>query len=190
MKQFGFEVMGTELNAGSAKKARKVLGKAKILKKGWEEKLAKKKFDIISLWHVLEHLDFPVQLLRDLRKFLKLNGLLVIAVPNWQSIAHQMSKSNYYDIGIPAHLNFWNTQTLIKALNKTGFAIKSIKYPFQFVLRLSRSLQQLLISKNIRFGLPTIAFYLNVPISLVISMIGFYGIGEVLIIFSCPQKEK
>lgn len=41
-----------------------------------------RKFDVITLWHVLEHLPAPGQVLNKVKSLLKPDGLLVIAVPN------------------------------------------------------------------------------------------------------------
>lgn len=189
MKQLGFDITGIEFNEATAEVARRLVGKTKIITHNWETALAGRKFDVVTIWHVLEHIGQPIRLLKSCRTFLKPTGLLVVEVPNWHSIVRRLFKSSYYDIGVPVHLTFYSWQTLTKALNKSGFTIRRIQYPFCFILRFSRSLRQLLISKNIRFHVPAIVLYLSVPISLVISMIGFCGTGEALRIIACPQKK-
>ena len=42
-------------------------------------------FDVITMWHVLEHVMNPVEVLAELRSLLKPDGVLVVSVPNFSS---------------------------------------------------------------------------------------------------------
>jgi len=95
-----FEVSGIEPNPGARKLA---------LQKGIElqEELSYfqvKSFDVISMWHVLEHvpdLDFQ---LKELQRLLKPNGIVVIAVPNFKSFDAQYYKEFWAAYDVPRHL--------------------------------------------------------------------------------------
>lgn len=55
----------------------------------FDSKFNNKKYDVITMWHVLEHLSEPDKALRRITNILKPHGLLVIAVPN--EISHLYS---------------------------------------------------------------------------------------------------
>lgn len=71
------------------------------------------KFDLISLIHVFEHLDTPIELLATLQKFLNPNGQILIQVPN---IAE-----NPFDTVVADHYSHFTPNTLKFAVSKAGF---------------------------------------------------------------------
>jgi len=77
--------------------------------------LQKGSFQIITLWHVLEHLpDLDVQL-AQFKKLLKPNGVLIIAVPNYKSYDARYYKNFWAAFDVPRHL--WHfSKTSIKKL--------------------------------------------------------------------------
>lgn len=76
----------------------------------------KKKFDLISMNHVLEHLISPVDTLRDVRNILKDNGNLILRLPNINQV--------HTDLTILDHCSHFNYNSLKNLLNLTGFKIK------------------------------------------------------------------
>jgi len=68
------------------------------------EDLGENSFDVITLWHVLEHLpklETHIQLFKHL---LKPNGTLIIAVPNFKSYDAQLYKNYWAAYDVPRHL--------------------------------------------------------------------------------------
>lgn len=79
-------------------------------------------FDVITLWHVLEHLPNLEEHLQIFNRLLKPNGHLVIAVPNYKSYDAKYYKSFWAAYDVPRHL--WHfSQTGIKLLVQ-GFGFK------------------------------------------------------------------
>jgi SAM-dependent methyltransferase len=75
-------------------------------------------FDLISLFHVLEHLSNPVQYLTLFReRFLAPGGWLLIEVPNLYG----------HDSFEVAHLFAFSSHTLVETLRRTGFEITALK---------------------------------------------------------------
>ncbi len=68
------------------------------------EKLSPKSFDVITLWHVLEHLSNLENHIAQLKRLLKPNGSLVIAVPNYKSYDAQYYKHFWAAFDVPRHL--------------------------------------------------------------------------------------
>lgn len=76
-------------------------------------KLQPQSFDIISLWHVLEHLPNLDEHISIFKQLLKPNGRLIIAVPNYKSFDANYYKSFWAAFDVPRHL--WHfSQTGIK----------------------------------------------------------------------------
>jgi 2-polyprenyl-3-methyl-5-hydroxy-6-metoxy-1,4-benzoquinol methylase len=78
-------------------------------------------FDVITLWHVLEHLPNLDDQLLIFKNLLKENGTLIIAVPNYKSFDAKYYKSFWAAFDVPRHLWHFN-QKAIKIL----FASKSM----------------------------------------------------------------
>jgi len=72
-------------------------------------------FDVITMWHVLEHVPNLDETIFDLKKLLKPEGTLVIAVPNFKSYDASYYKQFWAAYDVPRHL--WHfSQTAIRRL--------------------------------------------------------------------------
>lgn len=80
-------------------------------------------FDVVTLWHVLEHTHDPLKLLVIIRKILKDDGLLLLATPNIGSLEARLSKEMWFHLDLPRHLYHFNLPTIREILKKTGFKI-------------------------------------------------------------------
>jgi 2-polyprenyl-3-methyl-5-hydroxy-6-metoxy-1,4-benzoquinol methylase len=121
---------GIEINKNLAKFAKTHTKNATIITKPIESaRFPKKNFDILTLWHVLEHIHNPKIVLKSLRKLISPNGYLVIEVPNGNSIYRKFFKSNWQLLLLPQHLFFWTKKSLIYALNDAGFEVIHTSYP-------------------------------------------------------------
>lgn len=73
------------------------------------------KFDVITLWHVLEHVPNLEEYIQALKRLLHPNGILIIAVPNFMSYDAQYYQSYWAAFDVPRHL--WHfSPTAIKIL--------------------------------------------------------------------------
>ncbi len=73
-------------------------------------------FDLITIWHVLEHTDNPFAVLTKLHTLLKSQGILIVEVPNIEAIC-QSPKSTFHE----AHIFHFNIATLTRLAEKAGF---------------------------------------------------------------------
>ncbi|MDD3875241.1 MAG: class I SAM-dependent methyltransferase [Bacteroidales bacterium] len=88
-------------------------------------------FDVISMWHVLEHIPDLNTKLRQLRTLLKPNGIIVIAVPNSDSYDARYYGNYWAAFDVPRHLHHFNHTSLTALLEKNEFEILSRK-PMHF----------------------------------------------------------
>jgi 2-polyprenyl-3-methyl-5-hydroxy-6-metoxy-1,4-benzoquinol methylase len=75
-------------------------------------------FDLITIWHVLEHTENPSAVMAKLRDLLKPEGKLVVEVPSIEAVC-QAPKSTFHE----AHLFNFNPETLEKLGDKCGFSV-------------------------------------------------------------------
>jgi 2-polyprenyl-3-methyl-5-hydroxy-6-metoxy-1,4-benzoquinol methylase len=75
------------------------------------------KFDIISLWHVLEHVSNLNETIVELKHKMVKKGRLIVAVPNHDSLDQQIYKQHWAAYDLPRHLYHFNQKT-IKAIMK------------------------------------------------------------------------
>jgi len=107
-----------------------------LLKKGvksffgeiWHLKGKNNFFDVISMWHSLEHLENPKKVISTAKKLLKKNGLLIIEVPNFASFERKIFGNFWFHLDVPRHLYHFPKDTLIKNLENNNFKIVSKKY--------------------------------------------------------------
>jgi 2-polyprenyl-3-methyl-5-hydroxy-6-metoxy-1,4-benzoquinol methylase len=80
-------------------------------------------FDVITLWHVLEHFHTPGMVLQQLHKLLRRNGILIVAVPNYDSLDAKWFQSFWAAYDVPRHLYHFNNQSLTEVLQQNNFMI-------------------------------------------------------------------
>lgn len=111
----GFRAQGVEANLPYAEYSESELD-LPITKSPFSEFKTEEKFDLISMFHVLEHLENPVRDLSHLGQFLKPGGKLAIEVPN--ILYPKMAFSHKWH---PGHLFSFMDQTLSLLLRNAGF---------------------------------------------------------------------
>lgn len=109
-------------------------------------------YDVITLWHVLEHLTNPLIVLQSLKSKLAADGVLFIEVPNIHSLKFVLAPKSKKWIGgnHPRHHRFFfSAKTLTLVLQKAGFTdIKMMRSAYQ----LSRHPKiQSLIKQGLKF---------------------------------------
>jgi SAM-dependent methyltransferase len=96
-------------------------------------------FGLISMYHVLEHLIDPLDALRDARRVVDENGLLVIEIPQWNSAGRIVRRSSWAQFRPPEHINFFTKGSLSAALQRSGWEVlhSSTPYPHSGSLAVS-----------------------------------------------------
>lgn len=129
MQKRGWEVYGVDTSREACKLANEEL-KQNIFNRELEEcPFPDAYFDVITLWHVLEHVLNPNQVLREINKILKGNGILIIEVPSIKNPVFELTKENYFALDTPRHLYHYTPKTLELMLNKNDFVILNRSFP-------------------------------------------------------------
>lgn len=91
--------------------------------------LKKRSFDIIILWHVLEHMDNPDAVISRVYDLLAPNGILILAVPNFSSIEAKAFKHFWFHLDVPWHKYHFTKKSLHYLIGKNHFEeIKSTTF--------------------------------------------------------------
>ncbi len=90
------------------------------------EKVQNKKYDVITLWHVLEHLPNLNESINSLSELLNPNGVLIIAVPNFNSFDAEKYATFWAAFDVPRHLWHFSRKS-IPRLFKTNFKLEETK---------------------------------------------------------------
>ncbi len=99
-------------------------------------------FDVIICSHILEHVADPVKLLKQLRLYLKDNGIIYIEVPVevWKDVPLQ------YDP--VTHINFFTKESLQTAISESHYKSVTIKYDYQPYGNIYKRVAWAIITKN------------------------------------------
>lgn len=126
--QSGYEVVGLEPFSLGAERTE---GSLRLIHQPLEAaKAALGSFDVITLWHVLEHLTEPVATLRVLAGLLAPGGAFVISVPNAASLQGRAFGGGWFHLDPPRHLIHFTPPTLEACLGRAGLKVER-QFPFQ-----------------------------------------------------------
>ena len=84
---------------------------------------SKRKFDVVTLNQVIEHVTQPNLLIEQCNKLLNPGGLLYIATPNISSLLAKLKKLDFDYLMPPEHIGYYNYETLSRLLNDNGFTV-------------------------------------------------------------------
>jgi 2-polyprenyl-3-methyl-5-hydroxy-6-metoxy-1,4-benzoquinol methylase len=97
------------------------------------------KFDVIALWHSLEHLPDPWLVVRSAARRLVPGGILLIAVPNIESYDFMVLKESWVHLDAPRHLFFYTAPSLERVCSENGLETLEITTSDELSRILSRN---------------------------------------------------
>jgi len=123
-----FNIYGTELTGKAASRAGRVPGL--ILKTGMpaDGDFSEGMFKAITLFHVFEHLEKPMEMLNIIDRILCTEGMLVMSFPNIASIQSAIFKGRWLHLDPPRHLFFFAPDVFTQIMNKRGYKLINKKY--------------------------------------------------------------
>ncbi len=81
--------------------------------------------DLVSLWHVLEHLDEPGDAVQRIAGWLRPGGWLLVGVPNLASVQARVGAQRWYHLDVPRHRVHFTPAGLAALLEAHGFAVSA-----------------------------------------------------------------
>lgn len=129
LREQGWEVEGIELDSEAAEYARSSRGLT-VHQGDAESVLARipgEQFDVVTMWHLLEHLFDPAAALANVHRILKPGGILMLEVPNFQCPLARVFGRYWFPLDIPRHLFHFTPSTLKSVLSRAGLEVRAIQ---------------------------------------------------------------
>ncbi len=170
---WGWDTFGIEINKKAVLSAKE--NGIKNIKCGDFEKTLYNKnfFDVVNFSQVLEHTSSPTQVLKKTAKILKSGGLVVIKVPNIDSLFFKIFKSYWFPLEPPRHLFQFTRKTITRLLQTNGFTNIKIEY--------NQSTYSFLWSLFYLFGFDNVEKKfgsLTYPLSLLLRFLNFFKLSD------------
>jgi len=127
MQQNGWQVTALEPNA----KAQKLINAKSVNAVSSLSQLPNTTYDVITLWHVLEHIPNYEQVLEQLKSKLSKNGKLIIAVPNFKSFDAKHYKEHWAAWDVPRHLWHFSPSSIAQMATDLNMELTK-QYPMWF----------------------------------------------------------
>lgn len=129
-KQDNWSVIGIEPNEQARYLANQKVGNL-VFDVAMLAKFEPHSFDVITLWHVLEHLPNLDEQFSLFNRLLKSNGTLIIAVPNFNSHDANHYKEFWAAFDVPRHLWHFSKTSISRLSEKVGLKVRSV-LPMKF----------------------------------------------------------
>lgn len=178
-----WDVYGIEVTELALEEAKQKVGEDRIFAEELSEcGFGDEDFGVVTLWHTLEHLENANTIVKVIHRILKKGGLLFIDVPNLLSLSSRIfgSQCSFFT---PEHILYFSKKTLVRFLEKNGFQVDEVCYPFGMPFTFARSLYSYCSNKFLarHSFLKSIVLLISLPISYIATLIACkFGKGEIL----------
>jgi SAM-dependent methyltransferase len=122
----GFEASGVEVSPSAVNWARKTFGVDIEVASIYE--LGRGRYDAITCWDVIEHLEDPAAAIDQLRGHLNDGGRLFLSTPDAGSLAARLLGPRWYYLDPVQHLNLFSRSNLLRLLSARGFKLLGSRY--------------------------------------------------------------
>jgi len=121
MQRLGFGVKGTTTSKRSASAAQALFGLRLDVSETLDSQLADAPFDLVTYWHVFEHLEDPPSHTRLWPRLVRPDGFVVIEVPNIRSVGARICYTSWLGSDETHHINHQAPATIVATLRELGF---------------------------------------------------------------------
>lgn len=126
-KDRGFGVKGIEISGSAAEYACRKYGvDVECGDPGIIIEKTAKSFDIACMWHTIEHLNRPDNILLHLKNLLKRDGIIALTTPNVDSLPARKLGMFWEWVNPPKHLFLFNMETISGLLERQGYEVVDI----------------------------------------------------------------
>lgn len=128
LRRRGWTCTGTELSETAARHARETLALNVVVGPFQAGMFPDATFDVVYLWHVLEHIPRTFDALIQAQRLLRPGGMLVVAVPNLASWQARLCRYGWFHLDLPRHYIHCSTDWLLRSLSQLGFEIIEVNH--------------------------------------------------------------
>lgn len=179
MRARGWQVHGSELSKAGAEAGRSVgldIRDGELMQAEFPERM----FDFVRANHSLEHMPNPRQVLLEMHRLLKDDGVLVIGVPNIDGLLARVFGEYWWNFGVPVHTYNFNPENLALLLKQCGFKVEKIRHYSDFSSLLGSI--QIFVNRKTRTGDSKgkilQSWLLRLPAQLLVRTIDFFRLGD------------
>lgn len=152
----GWEAQGTELSSAAASFARDELKLNVESRELSALTFPDGHFDAVTLWHALEHIPEPTALLQEIGRILKPGGVLLVGVPNWGGLESRWSRSCWFQLDVPRHVNHFTARRLKRDLSSARLEVRRQYFlapEFDFFSSVQTCLNRIGLRHNLLYNL-------------------------------------
>src|SRR5262249_12258743 len=127
MHRRGWKATGLDCSWAAVQRVRDELGLEVLCGSLPHPALEPASFDLVTMWHSLEHVHRPMEVLREAHRLLVPGGQLLVAVPNIDSLPFRWFGHVWYGLDLPRHLTHFAPWTLYLMLHRAGFRVGRVR---------------------------------------------------------------
>jgi len=128
MRDRGWDAQGVELSPTAAEHATHNLQIPVFIGDFLLSPFPPGSFDVLVFWHVLEHVADPVATIRRAREIIRPGGLMLVAVPNFESLQRRFAGRHWFHLDVPRHYHHFRLRVLARLLEENGFDVVDVRH--------------------------------------------------------------
>jgi 2-polyprenyl-3-methyl-5-hydroxy-6-metoxy-1,4-benzoquinol methylase len=121
LKRRGFRVRGVDFSSEAAAIAKSENDVEVAVGSLEEVQFPDRSFDVVTLFHVMEHVTNPRLVLNEVSRILRPKGAVILQVPNIESWQFKVFGAQWYGLDIPRHVIDYSKSSMLKLLSDSGF---------------------------------------------------------------------
>ena len=127
MAEQGWKVTGLDAAVGAVQQIQEELGLEALVGSLPHPELKPCSFDVVTMWHSLEHVHEPLSILREAYQLLAPGGKIIVAAPNIESLPFYWFGPSWFGLDLPRHLTHFTPKSLRSMLQTAGFEVERVR---------------------------------------------------------------
>jgi 2-polyprenyl-3-methyl-5-hydroxy-6-metoxy-1,4-benzoquinol methylase len=127
MAEQGWQVTGLDASVGAVQHIREHHGLTALVGTLPHPELRPGSFEVVTMWHSLEHVHHPLAILREAHRLLVPGGKLIVATPNIAGLPFRLFGPSWFALDLPRHLTHFTPATLTAMLQAAGFRPEPVR---------------------------------------------------------------
>jgi SAM-dependent methyltransferase len=123
LRKAGWAVRGVETSGAAVRRAR-AAGLDVVEGTLEEARLGPGSADLVTMFHVLEHVSDPVAVAREAGRILAPGGVLLAHLPNFGGLNARLFGEFWYELDAPRHVNFFKVDTARRMVAQAGLRLR------------------------------------------------------------------